>query len=244
MAMRALGIIETVGMAAAIEAADTAVKSANVRLLGYELSKGGGMVTIRFEGDVGAVKAALEAATAAAQRVGEVYSKLMIPRPHDELAKMIYNKDVVGPANPAAQKQKKPAVQAVPVSGEKPQAKPEAKAPVVQEPVDEIKPAAKPADEPVAKPIKEPEPSEQTQQIELSKEDFSFVAVEPEEDLSLPFSPRTEKSVKKNANETERAQVTGQNEEVCNICFDPKCPRKKGDLRTACIHYKDKRRHK
>lgn len=96
MAKRALGIIETIGLPAAIEAADTAVKSSNVTLLGYELSKGGGMVTIRFEGDVGAVKAALEAATAAAERVGKVYSKLMIPRPHDELDKMIYSKEVVG----------------------------------------------------------------------------------------------------------------------------------------------------
>lgn len=96
MPRQALGIIETVGLAAAVEAADTAVKSANVTLVGYELTKGGGMVMIKLQGDVGAVKAAVEAAAAAAERVNKVYSKQVIPRPHDELDKILYSKDTVG----------------------------------------------------------------------------------------------------------------------------------------------------
>lgn len=87
--MNALGLIEVIGMTAAVAAADTAVKSANVTLLGYELAKGRGMVTIKFEGDVGAAKAALEAATIEADRIGTVVSKHLIPRPYKELEKLL-----------------------------------------------------------------------------------------------------------------------------------------------------------
>lgn len=85
----ALGLIETVGLAAALEAADAAVKSANVMLAGYELTKGGGLVTIKLEGDVGAVNAAVQAGCAAAEKLSRVYGRKVIPRPHDELRPMI-----------------------------------------------------------------------------------------------------------------------------------------------------------
>lgn len=78
---QAVGFIETVGLAAAVEAADAAVKSANVRMIGYELTRGDGMVTVKVEGDVGAVKSAIDAAKAASSRVNEVYSVHVIPRP-------------------------------------------------------------------------------------------------------------------------------------------------------------------
>ena len=58
MSGQSLGLIETVGMAAAVEAADAAMKSANVNLVGYELTKGGGMVTVKLEGEIGAINAA------------------------------------------------------------------------------------------------------------------------------------------------------------------------------------------
>ena len=58
MSGKSLGLIETVGMSAAVEAADAAMKSANVSLVGYELTKGGGMVTVKLEGEVGAINAA------------------------------------------------------------------------------------------------------------------------------------------------------------------------------------------
>lgn len=86
----AVGIIEAIGLTAAIQAADTAVKAAGVQLLGYELSKGKGMVTVRFSGDVGAVMAALEAAVAAAREVSGVYASLVLPKPHEELDKLLY----------------------------------------------------------------------------------------------------------------------------------------------------------
>jgi len=93
---KALGLIETVGMAAALEAADAAVKSANVSLIGYELSKGGGMVTIKLEGDVGAVSAAIQAGCAAAGQINRVYSSKVIPRPHDEIRPIVTSKETVG----------------------------------------------------------------------------------------------------------------------------------------------------
>ena len=84
MAQNALGLIETKGLVGAIEAADAMVKAANVRLVGKE-KVGGGYVTVMVRGEVGEVKAATEAGAAAAERVGELVSVHVIPRPHAEL---------------------------------------------------------------------------------------------------------------------------------------------------------------
>ena len=80
----ALGMIETSGLVAAIEAADAMVKSANVQLVGKE-QVGGGLVTVMVRGDVGAVKSATDAGAAAAEKVGELISVHVIPRPHTEV---------------------------------------------------------------------------------------------------------------------------------------------------------------
>ena len=80
----ALGMIETKGLVGSIEAADAMVKAANVTLVGKE-HVGGGLVTVLVRGDVGAVKAATDAGAAAAQRVGELLSVHVIPRPHTEV---------------------------------------------------------------------------------------------------------------------------------------------------------------
>jgi microcompartment protein CcmL/EutN len=85
----ALGMIETRGLVAAIEAADAACKAANVKLVGKEYI-GGGYVTIKIIGEVAAVKAAVDAGAAAAQRVGELVSVHVIPRPIDDLEMLIY----------------------------------------------------------------------------------------------------------------------------------------------------------
>ena len=79
-----LGMVETKGLVGSIEAADAMVKAANVSLIGKELV-GGGIVTVMVRGDVGAVKAATDAGAAAAQRVGELLSVHVIPRPHGEV---------------------------------------------------------------------------------------------------------------------------------------------------------------
>ena len=80
----ALGMIETRGLVGAIEAADAMVKAANVQLVGKE-QVGGGLVTVMVRGDVGAVKAATDAGAAAAERVGDLRSVHVIPRPHFEV---------------------------------------------------------------------------------------------------------------------------------------------------------------
>ena len=82
--MQALGMIETKGLVASIEAADAMVKAANVTLNG-KVHVGGGLVTVMVRGDVGAVKAATDAGAAAAERVGELISVHVIPRPHEEV---------------------------------------------------------------------------------------------------------------------------------------------------------------
>jgi ethanolamine utilization protein EutM len=80
----ALGMVETKGLIGSIEAADAMVKAANVRLVGKE-QIGSGLVTVMVRGDVGAVKAAVDAGAAAAKRVGELYGVHVIPSPHDDV---------------------------------------------------------------------------------------------------------------------------------------------------------------
>ena len=84
MAMEALGMVETRGLVAMIEAADAMVKAANVQLAGWE-KIGSGYVTAIVRGDVAAVKSAVDAGAAAASKVGEVISVHVIPRPHADL---------------------------------------------------------------------------------------------------------------------------------------------------------------
>ena len=88
MPFEALGMIETKGLIAALEAADAMVKTADVVLVGKEYI-GAGYVTVMVRGDVGAVKAATDAGAAAARRVGELVSVHVIPRPHTEVEKIL-----------------------------------------------------------------------------------------------------------------------------------------------------------
>ncbi len=83
-------MIETKGLVGSIEAADAMVKAANVHLIG-KVHVGGGLVTVMVRGDVGAVKAAVEAGAAASKRVGELISVHVIPSPHDDVEKILPN---------------------------------------------------------------------------------------------------------------------------------------------------------
>ncbi len=91
MAKEALGLIETKGLVASIEAADAMVKAANVHLLGKEII-GGGYVTVMVRGDVGAVKASVEAGALAGRKVGELVSAHVIPSPHEEVETILPKK--------------------------------------------------------------------------------------------------------------------------------------------------------
>jgi ethanolamine utilization protein EutM len=97
MAQQAIGMVETKGLVALIEASDAMLKAANVQMIGWD-KVGGGMVTSIVTGDVAAVKAAADAGAAAAGRVGEVVGVHIIARPHDELSAMLPKPKKAAPA--------------------------------------------------------------------------------------------------------------------------------------------------
>ena len=102
MEKQALGLVETKGLVGAIEAADAMVKAANVTMIGKE-NIGSGLVTVMARGDVGAVKASVEAGASAAKRVGELVSAHVIPRPHDEVEDIL-PKQATAAEKPATEK--------------------------------------------------------------------------------------------------------------------------------------------
>jgi len=156
MQKKSLGLIETQGLTAGVTAADAAVKSANVELVGYELTRGGGWTTVKILGDVGAVKAAVDAARAAAGAVGRVVGTRVIARPADSLSGLICNENTVGfgppngtgPKDPQPPKGRGPAnPPKTPEASEPAQATPPAEkseTPEASEPAQATLPAEKP----------------------------------------------------------------------------------------------------
>src|SRR5512140_2255334 len=136
----ALGLIETRGLIGAIEAADAATKAADVELVGRERADAG-LMTIKIRGDVAAVRAAVDAGAAAAQRVGELVSMHVIPRPDDETESIILETDPApAPVKPAP-RTAPPAARKVPP---KPQARPQESEPASEPPAPEPPVAAAP----------------------------------------------------------------------------------------------------
>lgn len=173
---KAIGLIETIGLAAAIDAADVAVKSANVEVIGTEYTKGDGMVVVKIEGDVGAVNAGVEAARQSASRIGTVFSYKVIPRPSAELELFLPKEE--------------------------------------------------------ASEDLEVEDAEENSIESLALSDIQQTS-EPTETEEVPSVEAT--LIK------ETQEVEGSDETVitCNICNDPRCSRKKGDLHMMCLHYLD-----
>ena len=173
MVRQALGMIEAVGLPVAITAADAAVKSANVKLVGYELAKGSGMILIKVVGDVGAVKAAVEAGSAAAARVGRIVATHVIPRPHQELDCILLTKETVG-VEPAAAVEAPPEEQAEMEAEEEP-------------PI-----AAEPAEETQEEALAEPE-SMIDEELETAEEEQEILsegpAAEPADSCNLCHYP-------------------------------------------------------
>lgn len=179
MSQKSIGLIETLGLAAGVTAADAAVKSANVTLIGYEYSKGDGMCTVKVEGDVGAVKAAVAAGSKAAEAICGVKSVDVIARPADGIvAPLIKNKENVGgeyhlqtgirpkgqSAGPVLVKRSKPEVKAEAPVVETPQETPveeiKEEAPV-EETVEETTPEAPVEETPVVEEVVEEAPAEE-----------------------------------------------------------------------------------
>lgn len=211
MSQLAIGMIETMGLAAGIEAADICLKSANINLVGYEFARGSGMTVVKIEGNVGAVKAAISAATAALGKLGKVHAQMVIPRPSDSIDMLIRNESTVGYET---EKEEIPQVK----QNEAPLDKEDD---LNQEKADESEQKDE-TDEDInnqdldEEQIIEDENNEVTEQDEATEE-----SDENSDDTDQDSSEETSKSY------------------TCNICKDPKCPRQKGDLRIYCIHYKE-----
>ena len=148
--MKALGMIEVYGYLAAVEALDSALKAANVSLVNVEKVKGG-LVAVLVEGDGGAVKAAMDASAAAAERLGTVVSVHVIPRPAEDVARMLGRQEgTPGPDKDPDPPPKPPAPEPEPEA----EPDPESGAPEEPESVEEPEAVEEPA------PISEPEPKE------------------------------------------------------------------------------------
>ena len=169
--MHALGSIEVVGLVAGVEAADVACKTADVNLIGYELARGGGYVTVKVEGQVAAVQAAMAAAEVAASKLTRVVSRIVIPRPHQELESIVFSAATVGLTKPApgtkattksaakakAPEETKPASEAEAGQTEKPGPTPDPKAITKPAPKPQLE-QTRPESGPDQKPAPEPEP--------------------------------------------------------------------------------------
>ena len=171
----ALGFIETVGLAAAVAAADAACKAANVSLIGREISKGYGYVTVKISGEVGAVKAGLAAAKAASERVNRVWSMDLIPRPAAGLGDvLVWNRETRGAdrwreerAGEEAPQEPAPEPEVPEVPAEEPPSVPEPEGPAPEEPEDETPVPGEPREEPEGtEPEESPEEPEEPEGVE------------------------------------------------------------------------------
>lgn len=150
MPQLSLGTIEVLGLPAAVEAADVALKTADVKLIGYETTDGMGMVAVKIEGQVSAVTSAVQAACAAASRITKVFATSVIPRPSDQLSPVVLTDVTVGLA-PKPAPVPEPEPEPVPEPEPEPEPtlvepEPEPEPTLVEpEPVAAAEPAAEPA---------------------------------------------------------------------------------------------------
>lgn len=237
MSGKALGVIEVVGMAAAMEAADSCVKSADVELIGYELTKGSGLVVIKIRGNVGAVQAALEAAKISAGRINKVYASLIIPRQADNLEKFIGN------AVDSEVKSNKDKVENKTKGDIEDKTNNEIKKEVVESIEENIKKEKcediiKNEDiENVSEGIFEKEVKEDAHKYILksdSNEDILQNNI-AEEGISENTEKYSQEEIERNIDNNDKEP---ESEDICNICHDSKCPRRKGQAKNLCIHYK------
>lgn len=212
MQQKSLGLIETQGLAAGVVAADAAVKSANVELIGYELTKGGGWTLIKVQGDVGAVKAAVDAAAVAAGKVNRVVSTRVIARPSSYLEALIHTADTVGDRPPEPPKAPEPPTpptepEPEPEPPVEPTPAPEAEEEVPPEPAEEPEPEPvmeQPPEEPKLEPQEEPQPEPAEEPAPEAPEEAE---AEPSE---TPEEPVPEQPAEQSAPETPQSTRTSR----------------------------------
>ena len=233
MSQLAIGMIETVGLAAGIEAADVCLKSANVTLIGYELTKGNGMTVVKIEGNVGAVKAAIEAATVAANKVSKVFSTKVIPRPSEGIDFLMRNCDTVG------YESEKAVEELVEIYEDSDEDK-------NKENIEEDKDNTQEKIEvEVSEEISEHQIN--IEELEIEEDDSKLEETDNIEGNNQELSQidNSEDESKDGHNlmhdiiDKFKKKSTTEVEYTCSLCKDPKCPRQKGDLKTTCIHYED-----
>lgn len=218
----AVGLIETTGLVAAVEAADTAVKASNVRLVGYELAKGGGWVTVKVCGNVGAVQAAVAAGAASAAKVNTVRSTLILTRPHHDIDFIInspnnvyFDGESAAPLPPTLSSPETSSDYSGPKSCET------LGVSEIEESFDLPADPELPADSFAV--TEESDTSSATQLAEQEKAEVE--GTEAKETETVPA-----------------ATASPVQENSCNLCGDPACPRLKGEPRNTCIHFNDPNR--
>ena len=188
--MQALGSIEVVGLVAGVEAADVACKTADVTLIGYELARGGGYVTVKVEGQVAAVQAAMAAAEVAASKLTRVVSRIVIPRPHPELESIVFSAATVGLTKPAPDaKATKPAAKTKAPEKTKPAPKAETKA--QEKPGSESGAGTTSEPKPEPKAITKPEPKPQLEQAQPESGPDQKPDATPKNPAETTKAPRT-----------------------------------------------------
>lgn len=188
--MQALGSIEVVGLVAGVEAADVACKTADVTLIGYELARGGGYVTVKVEGQEAAVQAAMAAAEVAASKLTRVVSRIVIPRPHQELEPIVFSAATVGLTKPApGAKATKSAAKAKAPEKTKPEPEAETKAQEKPEPESGAGTTSEPGPEPKA--ITKPDPKPQLEQAQPESGPDQKPDATPKNPAETTKAPRT-----------------------------------------------------
>ena len=243
---KCLGFIETFGLAACVAAADAAVKSANVKLLGYEYAKGGGMCTVKVEGNVGACRAAIAAGKKAAEAVNGslsgTKSTLLKARPADGMRELLVdNRETVGgeialaegyrpkgdTKKPVLVKNWKPKTEVVTEEAPEP--------PVVEEPEEEEPTSEEPETEEVKEeaPVEEPkaeEPAEETPVEETPVEEAPVE--EPKAEEPAPEAPAEETPVEKAEAEEAKSEETEPKKETDKKADAPKGKTSTGNRRS------------
>lgn len=235
----ALGLVEAIGRAAAIVAVDTILKAANVTLIGIEPSKGGGMYAIKIEGDVGAVKAAVDSIKSLDELQNKILASKVIPRPAAGIDKLIYNSVTIGYEQKVEdaileviQEEVKEAAQ------EKVEVITEDK---IQNPNEVIPETSS------VEPVEIIEAAVSESKEEVVETASSSLAVE-EEAAEAASTSAVKEEIKKKKTEKESTPIkvvkteskSTKKEVICNLCNDPKCERKRGEPKNLCIHYNTK----
>ncbi|WP_147534456.1 BMC domain-containing protein [Bacillus marasmi] len=216
MIQNALGLIEVLGMPAALEAADTCVKSANVQLIGYEKVTSG-IVTVKIQGDVGAVKSAIDAAKISAGRINTVLNTLVIPRPNEGIGSMIFSEKI----ERATEIEES-------ISGQTSTSNQES---------EEVDSEVEIELEESTNKIQLEDSTKNEIEFEdstMDEENKGLIEIDPSPINAFIEDPQ--ESDEQEEQEEQEDKVSKQKKASCNICKDAKCPREKGQPRNWCIH--------